>query len=114
MTKIKKGFVNVNDIEKLYQDLIDDKAMIGLIPNCNFETFKTILGFSEQVTAIKWEDFRMKINGMRWVNADQTATKAKMNSLYTEAQKLIYVGKAEQANDLLFKATRLEKTLEGY
>jgi len=52
-----------------------------------------------------------KINFMNSEKANPDKVKQKSNALYNDARKLLYQGKPELANDLIFKATRLEKTI---
>lgn len=110
--KEKKGILKFADAQAFYNDLIDDKGCIGLAPNSTFEEFCTALKInSDKDNTITWNDFRIRINDLKWGKADLKKTKERIDAYYKEANKLIFMGKGTQAPDLLHKATRLENAL---
>jgi len=60
---------------------------------------------------IAWNDFRTRINDLKWGKADQQKTQDRIQNYYKEANKLILSGKSAQAPELLHKASRLENAL---
>jgi hypothetical protein len=110
--KEKKGILKFADAKTFYDDLIDDRGCIGLAPNSTFEEFCIALKInSDKDNTITWNDFRIRINDLRWTKADLKKTQERIDGYYKEANKLIFMGKGTQAPDLLHKATRLENAL---
>jgi len=110
--KEKKGVVKYADAQAFYTDLIDDKGCIGLVPGGSFEEFCGALKInSEKDNLISWNDFRIRINDLKWTKADAKKTRERIDGYYKEANKLIFMGKNAQAPELLHKASRLENAL---
>jgi len=110
--KEKKGTVKGPDAQNFYNDLVQDKGCIGLVPGSNFEEFCSALKISGEPTSmVSWNDFRLRINDLNWTKADEKKTKERIDSYYKEANKLIFMGKNGQAPDLLHKASRLENAM---
>jgi len=110
--KEKKGIVKFSEIKDLYNDLIEDKGCIGTIPGVTFEDFCSLMKINEEKdNTISWNNFRVRLNDLRWQKADRKKTQERINEYYKEANKLIFVGKGAQAPDLLHKANRLENAL---
>jgi len=112
--KEKKGNLKYADAQNLYKDLVDDKGCIGMIPHVSLEEFYEKLKLSNtnpKENAIHWNDFRIRINDLKWGKADEQKTQDRINNYYKEANKLIMSGKSAQAPELLNKASRLENAM---
>jgi len=110
--KEKKGVVKYADIQNLYNDFMSDKGCIGVVPNANLEEFCTALKINaESQPTVSWNDFRLRINDLKWIKADSKNTQERIDAFYKEANTLIFMGKGSQAPPILHKANRLENAM---
>jgi len=110
--KEKKGNLKYVDIQSLYNDFIEDKGCIGVIPDATFEEFCSAIKINaETQPTVSWNDFRLRINDLKWCKADAKKTQERIDAFYKEANTLIFMGKSTQAPPILHKANRLENAM---
>jgi len=97
-------------LQQLYDDLLADKATIGKMPKCDKEEFIAIIQ-QKKDSDITWDDFRFGLDMVSWKKFDPMALKNRINEIYKEGNKLLNLGKAQQAKESFYTAIRLENSL---
>ena len=102
----KKGKIPKESLNELYDKLLSDDILIGIIPNLSKEEFFKV--FEDYTDFVDWESFSLLLRSFEWKKIDQEMLKKIIDSKYIEANRYMNSGNNPSAFQEIFDALRLE------
>lgn len=67
--KEKSAHITKEDLENLYEDLIKDEGIIGMIPACTSKEFAETVN-PDSLEKLDWDTYRYNLNLVYWEKPD--------------------------------------------
>lgn len=104
----KKGIIGLPELENVYNDLLQDKALLGKVPSMELKRFIEIMRGEENSETVSWNQFNFNLNHVFFCRAPEDILKKRIDTNYYEFNKKINTGKIKEGRELLFDGIRLE------
>jgi len=108
----KEGAISIEDALKVFEEMGQDKHMIGKSPSVSGENFKDILEKLKNTNGkVGWNRFRNALDDFDWEQFSVAGAEQRINALYKEAQSLFFTNKREESLQKVLNALSIDKNL---
>lgn len=106
----KSGYIDLSDMQTLLDDLKQNAANIGKVPELGLEQLSLdVAGWPKsKENKVQWREFKVNIDRWKWTRLEISSIQDQIDAHYAKAQKYQMSGKVQEAKAEALKALRLE------